>query len=313
MRYLVTGATGFIGRRMLRHLTDGGHDVTALVRAGPALPGVRTAYGDLATGAGLLAAVQGADRVIHLAGVTKAPSHHLYDLVNAEGTRRLCAALAALPEPPRLVHCSSLAAAGPGRQRREEDEPAPVSAYGRSKLGGEHALREVAHRVPGVIVRPPIVYGPGDHEFLPRLVTAVRTGLLPAIGRPGPRHYSLIHVDDLCRALLTAADSDPRSDPGSGPGSGAPGAVYHVSDGTEHLWGDIGAAVAAVLGRRAPRVVHVPGGVAVAAARVFGRGSVLNPDKVAEALHPAWTSAPGRLPFTPEITLPEGLRAALTS
>ncbi|MFE2425695.1 NAD-dependent epimerase/dehydratase family protein [Streptomyces sp. NPDC059373] len=301
MRYLVTGATGFIGRRMLRHLADGGHDVTALVRAGPALPGVRTAYGDLASGAGLLAAVQGADRVIHLAGVTKAPSRHLYDRVNAEGTRRLCAALAALPEPPRLVHCSSLAAAGPGRQRREEEEPAPVSAYGCSKLGGEHALREVAHRVPGVIVRPPIVYGPGDHEFLPRLVTAVRTGLLPAIGRPGPRHYSLIHVDDLCRALLTAADS------------GAPGAIYHVSDGTEHLWADIGAAVAAVLGRRAPRVVHIPGGVAVAAARVFGRGSVLNPDKVAEALHPAWTTAPGRLPFTPEITLPDGLRAALTA
>ncbi|MDX6314045.1 MAG: hypothetical protein QOF44_3509, partial [Streptomyces sp.] len=271
------------------------------VRAIPALPGVRTAYGDLATGAGLLAAVQGVDRVIHLAGVTKAPSHHLYDRVNAEGTRRLCAALAALPEPPRLVHCSSLAAAGPGRQRREEEEPAPVSAYGRSKLGGEHALREVAHRVPGVIVRPPIVYGPGDREFLPRLVTAVRTGLLPAIGSRGPRHYSLIHVDDLCQALLIAADS------------GAPGAIYHVSDGTEHLGADIGAAVAAVLGRRAPRVVHIPGGVAVAAARVFGRGSVLNPDKVAEALHPAWTSAPGRLPFTPEITLPEGLRAALTA
>lgn len=301
MRYLVTGATGFIGQRLIRHLTDHGHQVTALVRGGRCIPGVRTAHGDLATGAGLPTAVEGADRVIHLAGVTKALTPHGYAQVNTEGTRRLCAALASLPQPPRLVYCSSLAAAGPGRQRREDDPPTPVSAYGRSKLGGEHALCEAADRVPGIIVRPPIVYGPGDREFLPRLVTAVRAGLLPAVGRPGPRHYSLIHVDDLCRALLTAADS------------GTPGAVYHVSDGTEHRWDHIGAAVAAALGRRPPRVVHIPIPLAMAVAwatQLIGT-SVLNRDKVAEALHPSWTCATGQLRFAPAVTLTEGLTTAL--
>jgi nucleoside-diphosphate-sugar epimerase len=303
MRYLVTGATGFIGRRLLHHLAEGGHEITALVRDGRRVPGARAAHGDLATGAGLLTAVQDADRVIHLAGVTRTADPRAYAEINTEGTRRLRAAIAAQPEPPRLVYCSSLAASGPGRQRREDDPPAPVSAYGRSKLGGELALREDGdageNRVQAVIVRPPIVYGPGDPTFLPALVAAVRTGVLLAVGRPGPRHYSLIHVDDLCRALLTAGEA------------GAPGGIYHVSDGAEHLWDDIGAAVATALERRAPRVLHIPGRVAMAAARTVGRTSVLNSDKVAEALHPAWTCAPGRLPFTPEITLADGLRTTL--
>ncbi|MYX34620.1 NAD-dependent epimerase/dehydratase family protein [Streptomyces sp. SID8377] len=301
MRYLVTGATGFVGGHLVRHLTARGHEVTALVRGGRDVPGARSVPGDLVTGAGLAVALRGVDRIVHLAGVTKAGDPRAYAAVNAAGTRRLCEAAAAAAVPPRLVYCSSLAASGPGRRRHEDAPPEPVSAYGRSKLGGEWAVRDAADRLPAVVVRPPIVYGPGDPEFLPRLVAAVRTGLLPAVGRPGPRHYSLIHVDDLCRALITAAD----------PATTEVG-TYHVCDGTEHRWEDIGAAVAAALGRRAPRVVHIPGPLAMAAARLFGRASALNPDKVAEALHPAWTCAPGgRLPYRPAVTLPEGLRGAL--
>ncbi|MFF5130035.1 NAD-dependent epimerase/dehydratase family protein [Streptomyces syringium] len=300
MRYLITGATGFIGRHLARHLLERGHHVTALVRRDGRVFGSLTVRGDLVTGEGLAAAVRGVDRVIHLAGVTKAADPRLYTMVNTVGTERLLAAVAARPEPPRLVYCSSLAAVGPGRRRHEDDPPAPVSAYGRSKLGGELALRGGAGRVPAVVVRPPIVYGPGDREFLPRLATAVRAGLLPAVGRPGPRHYSLLHVEDLCRALLTAADS------------GVPGATYHVSDGVEHLWDDVGATAAEVLGRRPPRVVHIPLRLALTVARTLGGASVLNPGKVAEAAHPAWTSAVGRLPFSPCVPLSEGLRTALT-
>ncbi|MEE4544853.1 NAD-dependent epimerase/dehydratase family protein [Streptomyces sp. V4-01] len=299
MKYLVTGATGFIGARMVARLAAHGHDITALVRDRRHVPHARTVQGDLATGAGLSAAVRDADRVIHLAGLTKARTPRHFAEVNTEGTRRLCAAVAALPQPPRLVYCSSLAAAGPGRLRHEDDPPDPVSAYGRSKLGGERALRDAADRVPGVVVRPPIVYGPGDAEFLPRLVTAVRAGLLPAVGARGPRRYSLIHVDDLCQALLLAADS------------GAAGATYHVSDGTEHLWQDIGAAAAAAVGRRPPRLVHIPALVAMSTARTLGRASLLNPDKISELVHPDWTCAGGRLPFTPRILLHEGLESAL--
>lgn len=301
MRYLVTGATGFVGGHLVRHLAERGEQITALVRDGRRVPGARLAPGDLLTGEGLTDALRDVDRVIHLAGVTKSADPRAYTAVNTDGTRRLRDAVAGLPVPPRLVYCSSLAASGPGRRRRAEEPPAPVSLYGRSKLGGELALDEAADQVNAVTVRPPIVYGPGDREFLPRLVGAVRSGLLPAVGRPGPRHYCLVHVDDLCRALIAAAD------PATAPGT------HHVCDGTEHRWDDIGAAVAAVLRRRAPRVVHIPAPLAAAAARLAGRSSMLNPDKVAEARHPAWTCAPSEtLPFGPATPLAEGLRASLT-
>ncbi|MET9417139.1 NAD-dependent epimerase/dehydratase family protein [Streptomyces klenkii] len=298
MRYAVTGATGFVGTRLVAHLTALGHDVTALVRdPRRTVPGARTAAADLATGAGLREATAGADVVIHLAALTHAADPRALATVNTGGTRRLAAALASHPRPPRLVYCSSLAASGPGRLRHEDDTPAPVSAYGRSKLGGEDALRRAAGRLPALTVRPPIVYGPGDRQFLPRLAAAARTGLLPAVGPRGPRRYSLLHVDDLCRALLAAAEH------------GRPGAVHHVGDGAEHLWSDIGAAVAAALGRRPPRVVHLPVPLALAAARALGRTGMLNPDKVSEARHPSWTTAPGTLPaFAPRITWPDGLR-----
>ncbi|MFF7726906.1 NAD-dependent epimerase/dehydratase family protein [Streptomyces sp. NPDC008001] len=301
MRYAVTGATGFVGTRLVTHLTALGHDVTALVRdPRRPVPGARTVTADLVTGTGLREATADADVVVHLAALTHATDPRALATVNTGGTSRLVAALAAQPHPPRLVYCSSLAASGPGRLRHEKDTPAPVSAYGRSKLGGEEALRLADARLPALTVRPPIVYGPGDRHFLPRLAAAARTGLLPAVGPRGPRRYSLLHVDDLCRALLAAAEH------------GRPGAVHHLGDGTEHLWSDIGEAVAAALGRRPPRVVHLPAPLAMAAARTLGRTGMLNPDKVSEARHPSWTTAPGTLPaFTPGITWPEGLRTTL--
>ncbi|MFC5724260.1 NAD-dependent epimerase/dehydratase family protein [Streptomyces gamaensis] len=298
MRFLVTGASGFVGRHLVRRLAAHGHDVTALTRRPVTVPGARTVRGDITTGAGLPHAVAQADVVVHLAAVTHAARPQTYARVNTLGTARLAAAVAACPRPPRLVYCSSLAASGPGRLRGAEHTPGPVSAYGRSKLGGEHALR-VTPRVPAVVVRPPIVHGPGDPAFLPHLAAAVRAGVLPVVGRPGPRHYSLLHVEDLCGALLTAAEV------------GTAGTVYHVSDGHEHRWEDIAAAVASVLGRRAPRTVHIPVPVASALARTLGRAGRLNADKIREAAHPAWTSAPGPLPFTARMVWPQGLRTAL--
>ncbi|MFI0915325.1 NAD-dependent epimerase/dehydratase family protein [Streptomyces abikoensis] len=326
MRYLVTGATGFIGSRLVPRLVARGHAVTVLVRDAhryvPQAGVISVVEGDLATGSGLEQAVRDADRVIHLAGVVAAARRGGYAAVNAEGTRRLCAAAAAAPRPPRLVYCSSLAATGPsapGRPRAETDPPAPVSAYGASKLAGEQALRVFADRVPGVVLRPPIVYGPGDRAFLPTLVAMVRSGLLPVCGR-GPRHYSLIHVDDLCTALLASAEKGPTLAARSPACQG----VYHLGDGAEHDLRDIAAVVAGTLGRRQPRPVRVPAAVATGAAWVSeavaaagGRTSFFNRDKVREARHASWTCTTERaarhLGFTATVPIREGLRLALTT
>jgi nucleoside-diphosphate-sugar epimerase len=324
LNILLTGSTGFIGQRLARRIIERGDTLTALVRRTSkrgALEslGVRFAVGDLLTGEGLAEAAQGVDCVLHLAGVTKSRGPEGYFQGNAEGTRRLVKALAELASPPRLVYCSSLAAAGPsvpGHPRREEETPAPVSDYGRSKLGGEQALREFAHRVPCIILRPPIVYGPGDQEFLPSMLPMARLGVMLKSGF-GPKHYSLIHVDDLCTALLAATERGQTlraEDPIAG--------VYTVSDGTEHRWEDFCVALSQALGRTKPTVVPVPETISYMvslgselAARVRGTIPILNRDKFREMSCPAWTCSTERatkeLGFTAAISLAQGLASAL--
>ncbi|HYI00112.1 NAD(P)-dependent oxidoreductase [Hyalangium sp.] len=324
MHILLTGSTGFIGQRLARRIVERGDTLTALVRRTSKRGvleslGVRFAVGDILTGEGLAEAVKGVDCVLHLAGVTKSRDEEGYFQGNAEGTRRLVKAMAELPTPPRLVYCSSLAAAGPsvpGRPRREEETPAPVSLYGRSKLGGEQALREFAHRVPSIVLRPPIVYGPGDQEFLPSMLPMARMGVMLKSGF-GPKHYSLIHVDDLCTALLAAAERGQTlraDDPVAG--------VYMVSDGAEHRWEDFCLALAQAMGRGKLAVVPIPDTVSYVvglgselAARVRGTIPILNRDKVREMACPAWTCSTDRatkeLGFTAAISLAQGLASAL--
>ncbi|MEV4801633.1 NAD-dependent epimerase/dehydratase family protein [Nonomuraea sp. NPDC049421] len=313
-RVLVTGATGFVGGHLVRAALARRHAVTALTRpsaraAALRALGVEVVEGDLVTGRGVEEAVRDAVVVVHLAAAVRARSAAELWAVNRDGTARLVEALAARRVPPRLVHCSSLAAAGPGGR-------GPVSAYGASKRAAEDAIRAHAHRVPSVILRPGIVHGPGEPALLPALLPLVRLGLVPRPGRAGGR-YSMIHVTDLCAALLAATERGAtvrHDDPSTG--------VYPLSDGIAHHWPGICAAVAAALGRRPPAVLPIPLPVmtAIAAlAELLGRARhtvpALNRDKVREMRHPDWTctydAAARDLGFTPSLTLADGLKAAL--
>jgi nucleoside-diphosphate-sugar epimerase len=326
MRILLTGGTGFIGQRLAQRLAERGDSLVALVRRTSKKGvleklGARFVEGDILSGQGLAEAVRDVDCVIHLAGVTKARDAEGYFQGNAEGTRRLMEALAAQPKPARMVYCSSLAAAGPStvdRPRREEDPPAPVSVYGRSKLGGELAVRAFADRVPAVILRPPIVYGPGDQEFLPSLLPMARLGVMLKSGL-GPKQYSVIHVDDLCSALIAAAERGPtlRSDD-------LTAGVYTVSDGTAYRWEDFCQTLATALGKGQPQIVPVPNSVSYVVglgselvARVRGTIPILNRDKAREMSHPAWTCSIERasreLGFSPAIPLEKGLATTLAA
>ncbi|GGM51197.1 epimerase [Longimycelium tulufanense] len=323
MHFLITGTTGFIGQQLARQVVERGHTFAALVRdpqlhEARELPAIRSVKGDLTTGEGLVEALRGVDCVVHLAACKTGDTVRLFR-VNAVGSRRLYAAVAVMSPAPRVVYCSSLAAAGParaGHPRREEQPPAPLSPYGRSKLAGEQALRAVSDRVAGVVVRPPLVYGPGDRDLLPPLIAMVRRHVFLTCGA-GARLYSLIHVDDLCRALLAAAERGrtlSRENLTAG--------VYTVSDGVEHDARDIGAELARALSRRPPRLVRVPAGVAwlgAAAAELLlsrnGWRPVINRDTIREARCEAWTCTIDRavrdLQFQPEIRLREGLRRTL--
>jgi dihydroflavonol-4-reductase len=337
---LVTGATGFIGRRLVAALLARGDEVIALARPSSdrsgllALPvgaggHLRFALGDVTDGGSLQQAAAGVDVVYHLAAMLKAPWHSDFMRTNAEGTALMARAAAALARPPVLVAVSSVAAAGPsppGRARHEGDAPAPVSRYGRSKLEAEAGARAYASAVPITLVRPPVVFGPEDRAALP-LFAACARGLqvVPGFGEP---RLSMIYVDDLCAALIAAAERGERLADGAaeaGAGGEAHEAahdgrgVYFAAAVEQPSIAELGVLIGSALERRV-RVLRVPaplclavGAAGEAVARLRGVASIVNLDKMREATAGSWccdaSKARAQLGFAPAATLAERLRS----
>ncbi|MGB7219432.1 MAG: NAD-dependent epimerase/dehydratase family protein [Vicinamibacterales bacterium] len=203
-RVAVTGATGFIGRHLTAHLVSQGADVRAIVRARSAHaapPGATTVQAPLETSA-LTEAFAGVDAVVHLAGIVSTVREREYIDVNVRGTQAVAAAARAAGA--RLIYVSSLAAAGPASPaapRREEDPSAPLTPYGHSKLAGERLITAI-EGLRWTILRPSVVYGPGDRAMLP-LFRFARLGILPLVGRRDAA-YTFIYVHDVVRAIDAA-------------------------------------------------------------------------------------------------------------
>jgi nucleoside-diphosphate-sugar epimerase len=290
MNALVTGATGFVGRHLVDALVQAGDTVTALVRSPEKAKrlggrGVRLAPGHLGSMEALRSAVHGQDVIYHVAGLVAARNEAGFLAVNRDGTLRLLEA-AADAGRPRFVLVSSLAAGGPvprGTRRSGDEEAAPVTAYGRSKLAGERALRRAG--LPWVILRPPAVYGPFDTEML-RVFRAVRLGLVPVFG-DGSQELSLVYGPDLGRALAAAGRSQ-----------AAEGKILYPCHPEVVTTASLVRTVADAMART-PRLVPLPRwlarsalGVTGTLARLTGRSTVLTPDKAKEFFAPAWTCDP---------------------
>jgi dihydroflavonol-4-reductase len=260
-RVAVTGATGFIGRHLTGRLVARGCDVQAVVRhssTGRVVPGATTVRVAFAA-AELEHAFEGASSVVHLAGLVRAATAAQYGAANVDATQSV--AVAARRVGARLIHISSLAAAGPApldAPRSEDDPPAPLTAYGRSKLAGEQVVREI----PGLrwtILRPGIVYGPEDRAMLP-LFRLAASRIMPIVGNPHAA-YTLIHVADLAQAIEAAMDS------------AAEAGVVFAGHQTPATTGDVFTAIEAAVGTRAWRIrVPAPAArIGAAAADAFGR------------------------------------------
>ena len=296
MRVAVTGGSGFIGVHLVAALAARGDQVRCLLRPssdGSLLPAevepVVTA--DLGDAAGLERLVRGCDAVVHLAGLTRSWTPRELHRVNRDGTVALCAAVAGVhPAVQQLILVSSQAAVGPstrGRPRREEDPPAPVTAYGRSKLAAER-IRHRHPELPITVIRPPAVYGPGDRDIFAyfRLVRAgVRPELVPA-GR-----LSMVYVGNLVDALLLTLDRPQR----------AGQRVYHVADHGVLTMNTVARWIGEAYGRRTLRIpvpqaaLTVAGLPLAAAGRLLRRDLLLSRDKLREIAQPAWLLATSRI------------------
>jgi dihydroflavonol-4-reductase len=189
-RVAVTGSSGFIGRHVVEALSARGAEAVAVRR-----PFDTPDLGDVLRGVGA---------VVHLAGVVSTLREREYVAANVEGTRAVARAARDAGIP--MINISSLAAAGPaspGAPRSEDDPPAPINAYGRTKLAGERAVAEV-DGLRWTTLRPGVVYGPRDRALLPLFQIAAR-GVMPLVGRTDAR-YTFIHVRDLVRAIVAALD-----------------------------------------------------------------------------------------------------------
>jgi nucleoside-diphosphate-sugar epimerase len=211
MRVLVTGATGFTGGRLARHLQKVGHTVAALVRpasvtrAEPlARNGIEITIGDLTDASAVRRAVEGCEVVYHIAATYReaGQSTRAYSQVNVEGTRHVLDAAAAAGAR-RVVHCSTGGVHGHiEHPPANETAPfAPGDVYQRTKLEAERLASDYGRRgeVEVVVVRPIGIYGPGDMRFL-KMFRGIARGRFPILGR-GTVFYHLTFIDDLVRGF----------------------------------------------------------------------------------------------------------------
>lgn len=308
---VVTGSSGFIGTNLVEALLARGFNVRALVRSadasvrGGTLERVVVGYDDAAS---IARAVEGADYVFHLAGVTKALSLEEFRRGNVLPTRNLLAALAT-QRPRRFVLVSSQAAGGPAESlaapRRESDPAGPVESYGRSKLEAEHAVA-AQQSVPWTIVRPSAVYGPHDRDFL-AVFRQARVGFGVYAGSRG-RWLSTIHVADLLDGIIRAATTER-----------AAGRTYYLTHGAPATWQDVYRAAAEAAGVELRTEVDVPqplvnalGWAGDALAWVTGRVGLLNTEKIALGRAEYWVCAGERareeLGFAARVPLDAGMR-----
>jgi len=295
-RVLITGGTGFVGSHAVEAFAATGWEVRALVRD-PSRIGwrrgvrVEVVRGALTDRDSLAEAVRECDLVIHCAGLTKALREADYHRVNATAVGEF-ATLAREAGVKRFVLCSSQAAAGPSRTgsaTTEDEEPNPISAYGRSKLAGERHLCEAAGEMQWIILRPPGIMGPRDEQFVPLFRAVVRYGIYPRFGRGGQR-YGFVSVHDVVRALVVAGEA-----------SSGVNETYFVCNDEPVAWEDASRIIAECANRRAravrlPRaLLHVAGAVSDSWAWMRGKPALLSGDKIREILAPGWICSPAKI------------------
>lgn len=303
-RVLVTGANGFVGRAMCQQLAACGVSfVPATRREDQAAPGALV-VGELAGDTDWSAALSDVDVVVHLASRVHVMRDHVADplaefrRVNTQGTLSL-ARQAAAAGIRRFVFVSTVKVNGEGGPQpyTEDDQPMPQGAYARSKWEAECALREIAaHSAMAlVIVRPPLVYGPGAKANFLSMMRWINRGVPLPLGAIHNRR-SLVALDNLVDFLMTCITHP-----------AAANQTFLVSDGEDLSTPQLLVRMAAALERPA-RLLPVPEWMLKASASLLAKGEFAQ--RLCGSLRVDIAKARALLGWSPPISVDEGLRRA---
>jgi nucleoside-diphosphate-sugar epimerase len=317
-KVLISGASGFVGFHLIEAALANNLDVYAAVRKSSDIKhlasyNIKYTYPDFTNVEKLSAELNenGYDFIIHAAGTTKAKNQEEYNRVNAVYTVNLAkAAELCNAGLKKMVFISSLAALGPlthpDQLITESTSPAPVTAYGKSKLLAEQQLKDI--NIPLIVLRPTAVYGSRDKDIFIILKTFSK-GFEPYIGRKS-QQLSFVYAKDLASISVKALFANDAAND-----------VYNITDGNCYTRYEMADITKNVLTRKTLKF-HLPltvvKGLAILLERTYGmfdKTPALNLEKLNELTAVNWccniSKARESLDFQPEYNLQQGLKEAL--
>jgi len=309
MRAFITGASGFIGKHLARHLLQRGWQVRALIHNQKiiGLDGLETIEGHIRNLTLLKEALIGTDVLFHLASALGASQIGRRDFyaVNVEGTRTVLEAARELGIR-KAIHFSSAGALGhvqPGEIAGEDYPPDPRDIYDKSKLAGEQVAQEFARRgMDVVIIRPGWVYGPEDRRTL-KLIRAIARGKYVLVSK-GKTLQTPVFIQDLIQGTMLCTEK------------GRSGEIYHLAGPEVLTVRIIVETIASAAEKKIPRFTIPLFPVRCAAwlmgktFSLFKKEAPLNPSRLSFFVHPKPLSsqkAVGELGYSPKTNFQKGM------
>lgn len=289
-KVFITGANGFLGSWVAEILSKKGFSVFCLIRKTSNLRwlknlNVNLVYGDITDKESLFKECINMDYVIHTAALKRALLEEEYYKVNHIGTLNLLEACKVNSSNlKRFVYVSSLAVSGPSSINKpltEEDNTQPITNYGKSKLKGEIEVKKYIDKLPIVILRPPVLYGPRDEDIF-TFFKIVSKGIKPVLS--GSRNLvNLLFIEDLVDAIIVSMLNDKATDK-----------TYFITDEKPYSWNEIGNEIEKALGINAIRITIPRSILSIAGflndlfSKITGKPAALNSEKVKEMKASYW-------------------------
>ena len=305
-RILITGATGFVGNRLLAMLKDKGHECRAAIRRPSSavdVPVESIVVGNIDAHTDWTQAVNDVDVIVHLAArvhiMNDQAENPLVEFrkINLDGTRSLAEA-AASAGVKRFVYISTIKVNGEATTNQpftSQDDPSPSDPYAIAKWEAEKALQEISREtgLEVVVVRPTLVYGPGVKANFLNLIKLVRKRIpLPLAGIKNKR--SMVALDNLADLIISCCEHP-----------AAPGHVFLAADDTPLSTAELIAKIARAFELRSP-AFYFPPAIMAWLSRLLGKQAVWN--RLAGSLAVDNSEARKVMDWTPITTMDEELK-----